>query len=163
MANRKEKGFTLIEIIISLVLMAIIAAVVSMGFLEIVKGYVFARTNADAVEKGQMAITRMIKELSNCTITAGTATSVTFTRRSDGTSHTLSWTNGTTVLSLDGITLTDQVNSLALASYDNAPADNVVPWGSATKQVKITLQLTITQVNSSTIETFTNRAYVGGL
>ena len=134
MANRKEKGFTLIEIIISLVLMAIIAAVVSMGFLEIVKGYVFARTNADAVEKGQMAITRMIKELSNCTITAGTATSVTFTRRSDGTSHTLSWTNGTTVLSLDGITLTDQVNSLALASYDNAPADNVVPWGSATNR-----------------------------
>jgi len=162
MANRNEKGFTLIEIIVSLVLMAIIAAVVSMGFLEVVRGYVFARANADTVEKGQMAITRMIKELScNASvspITAGTATSVTFTRCSDNTpNHILTWANGTTVLSLDGITLTDQVNSFALAYY----LKNGNPAAAASaQQIQITLQL---NAADNTVETFTNRVYVGGL
>jgi prepilin-type N-terminal cleavage/methylation domain-containing protein len=159
MIKYKEKGFTLIEIIFSLVLMAIIAAVVSMGFLEVVKGYFVARINAETVEKGQMTITKMIKELSNCTITSGTATSVSFTRRSDGTAHTITY-NGTTVLLFDGDTLTDQLNGIVLAYYDNTGA---VVAATAAKQVQITLQLTVTQLKpagSTIIETFTNRVYV---
>lgn len=162
MVNRNEKGFTLIEIIVSLIIVGIIVAVMSMGFLQVVRGYVFARANADTIEKGQMAITRIVKELScnasGSPITAGTATSVTFTRCSDNTTgHVLAWTNGTTVLSLDGDTLTDQVNSFALSYY--LKNGNTTTAASA-QQIQITLQLTAAD---NTVETFTNRVYIGGL
>lgn len=164
MVNHKEKGFTLIEIIVALVLMAIIAAVVSMGFLQVVKGYVFAKANADTVEKGQMAITRIIKELGNCTITSGTASSVTFTRKSDSTTHTVTWTNGATVLLLDGVTLTDkvyQVNGFAILYINKDGSSSTTP-SSSTVQVQITLQLTAAG-NTLTSSPFTNRVYVGVL
>jgi prepilin-type N-terminal cleavage/methylation domain-containing protein len=163
MASNNEKGFTLIEIIISIVLMTIVATVVGMGFLRVVEGYVYARTNAEIVEKGQVAITRMIKELSNnCAIKAtSTATSIKFTRPGSAVQHDFTWTNGTTVLLLDGETLTDRVNNFALESYGNSGA--VVAWGpTTTKQVQITLQLTAVSNVEQTV-TVTNRVYIGGL
>lgn len=162
MIGNSEKGFTLIEVIVALILLGIVSAIAGMGFVVVAKGYVFAKLNSEMVEKGQTAITRMVKELGDCTITAGNPTnptSITFDRRSDGTTHTFSWagTPGNPLvldLSNNNDTLIDNVNGFALAYYDNA--GNIVA-AAAASQVEITMQL-IAADNS--IQTFTNRVYV---
>ena len=155
MTGNSEKGFTLIEVIVSLVLLGILSAIAGMGFVVVAKGYVFAKLNSEMVEKGQTAITRMVKELGDCTITAGNPTSITFNRRSDGTLHTFSWEGASgNPLMLDNDTLIDNVNGFALAYYNNAGG---TVGAAAASQVEITMRL-IAADNS--VQTLINRVYV---
>ena len=77
-----EKAFTLIEVIVSLVLIGIMAAIAGMGLMRIAEGYVFAKQNAETAQKAQIAIARIVKELSYATIINATPTvsSVNYTR-----------------------------------------------------------------------------------
>ena len=155
MTGNSEKGFTLIEVIVSLVLLGILSAIAGMGFVVVAKGYVFAKLNSEMVEKGQTAITRMVKELGDCTIIAGNPTSITFNRRSDGTLHTFSWEGASgNPLMLDNDTLIDNVNDFALVYYDNA---GKIVTATAASQVEITMRL-IAADNS--VQTLINRVYV---
>ena len=136
-------GFTLIEIITSIVIMAIIAAIAGIGLIEIAKGYTFSRKNALTVQQGQIAMARLKKELSNIkSVTAGTATatSITFTRSSDGSAHTISWTGGNSPLLVEGDTLIGPVTSFNLAYYDsyNSSASS---YSVSTSIIEIVLQL----------------------
>jgi prepilin-type N-terminal cleavage/methylation domain-containing protein len=81
-----EKGFTLIEAIVSLLLIGIMAAIAGMGLVKIVEGYVFAKQNAETAQKAQIAIARIVKELgaASAITTAGTD-SITSTRTGSGT------------------------------------------------------------------------------
>lgn len=158
MTRYAEKGFTLIEVIVVLILLGIIAATAGMGFVMVAQGYVFSKLNSEMVEKGQTTITRIVKELADCNITAGNATSITFIRQSDGTAHTFSWAGaaGNPLVfdpATNNDTLTDRVNSFALVYYDNA--ENPVAANGAA-QVQITLQL-VGADNSNL--TFVNRVY----
>ena len=156
MTGNSEKGFTLIEVIVSLVLLGILSAIAGMGFVVVAKGYVFAKLNSEMVEKGQTAITRMVKELGDCTIIAGNPTSITFNRRSDGTTHTFSWAGAPgDPLVLNNDTLIDNVNDFALVYYDNA--GNKIVTATAASQVEITMRL-IAADNS--VQTLINRVYV---
>ncbi|MCG6534844.1 MAG: prepilin-type N-terminal cleavage/methylation domain-containing protein [Syntrophales bacterium LBB04] len=74
-------GFTLIEVIVSMTLIAILGVAAAIGLVEVVKGYVFARQNTETVQKVQIAMTRTIKELAAATsINSTTSTSVGYTR-----------------------------------------------------------------------------------
>ncbi len=165
MKRNREKGFTLIEIIVSLVLLGIVALIAGMGFVTVIRGYVFAKMNAEMVAKGQTAITRMVKELGDCSITAGTGTSVTFTRPNDATAYTFSWAGAGNPLLLgdstgSADTLTDRVNNFTLNYYNNSGTELSLPLSAAdvaiTSQVQITLRL-ISYDNM--MQTFTNRVY----
>jgi prepilin-type N-terminal cleavage/methylation domain-containing protein len=142
MKRRREKGFTLIEVIVSLILLGIVSAIAGMGFVTVARGYVFAKLNAEMVEKGQTAITRMVKELSNCTVTAGNATSVTFTRQSDGTTHTVSWAGaGNPLVFTDtNDTLTDNVSNFGLV-YRKNDGNVVTATDKDQSQIEITIEL----------------------
>jgi prepilin-type N-terminal cleavage/methylation domain-containing protein len=59
----RESGFTLFEIIISLVILGIMAAVAGMGIVTGVKGYAFTRENAHLAQKSSLAMARMTREL----------------------------------------------------------------------------------------------------
>jgi prepilin-type N-terminal cleavage/methylation domain-containing protein len=59
----RESGFTLFEIIISLVILGIMAAVAGMGIVTGVKGYVFTRENAHLSQKSTLAMSRINREL----------------------------------------------------------------------------------------------------
>ena len=83
MQKRKsdEKGFTLIEMIVTLVLVGITAALAGMWIVSVANGYVFAKMNASTVQKAQLAMTRLEKEfvaIRSVTI-AGTG-QITYTR-----------------------------------------------------------------------------------
>jgi prepilin-type N-terminal cleavage/methylation domain-containing protein len=83
-----DKAFTLIELIVSLVLVGIIAAVAGLGLARISQGYVFAKQNAETMQKIQVAMNKIVKELAaaqpqtstSTAITAAGTTSVSYTR-----------------------------------------------------------------------------------
>jgi prepilin-type N-terminal cleavage/methylation domain-containing protein len=91
-----EKAFTLIEMIVSLVLIGILAAIAGLGLAKISQGYVFAKKNAETLQKSQVAMARIVKELgqaapqnsTSTAITAATATSVSYTRPASAGSST---------------------------------------------------------------------------
>ncbi|BBO66985.1 hypothetical protein DSCA_09150 [Desulfosarcina alkanivorans] len=60
---RRDAGFTLIEIIVSLVIAGILASVAGMGIVSAISGYAVVRENVDLSEKIQLAGTRIQREL----------------------------------------------------------------------------------------------------
>lgn len=57
-----EGGFTLIEVIASLVLVAIIGVVAALGITRATEGFIFAQESVATAQKGQMALARLTKE-----------------------------------------------------------------------------------------------------
>jgi len=144
--SSNRNGFTLLEIIISVVVMSIIAVIVGVGFIEIAKGYTFSRNNAIATQQAQIAMARLKKEISNIrSVVSGTATatSITFTRSSDGSSHTISCAGGSSPLFIDGDILVGPVYSFNLTYCDAySPCPQPTPsYSSSTSIIEITLQL----------------------
>ena len=55
---RKDAGFTLIEVVLSLIIVGMMAAIAGMGIVTGTKGYVMARENAHIAQKAQLAMAR---------------------------------------------------------------------------------------------------------
>ncbi len=150
MYNRgRNKGFSLIEMIAVLILVGIIASTAGLGMVQAVQGMIFAKMNAATVQKGQIAMTKLVKEFNNISAVdqANTnGTSITFTSYKDGVSdsHTVARSGNT--LTFDGDPLTDQGSGFTLNYYNNfndaAPfLYDPATWGSARRIIEITLQL----------------------
>jgi len=89
-----QSGFTLIEIIASLVLLGLLGVFFSFGLTTAMKGYVFTRENAETTQKGQIALLRLTKELSVVSaVSSGTATSMSYTliKSGSGVNQAISW------------------------------------------------------------------------
>ena len=139
----REGGFTLIEIIVSLVLVAILGVVVALGITGATKGFIFARESVATAQKGQMALARLTKEFMGISaISASSASSLGFKSLKGGVeaNHTVALDG--TDLELDGDVLTDQVAGFSLAWYESE-SDTVSQstWDSNQKLVEITLTL----------------------
>jgi prepilin-type N-terminal cleavage/methylation domain-containing protein len=140
--NFNNHGFTLIEVVVSLVLVGIIGAIVGMLLVQISKGFVFSKKTAATAQKGQITISRLVKEFSSITsISSGTATSITFTR-DPGVTHTISWAGANNPLLIATDIVTDNVNSFNLQYYDSyndpSPSPSYLP---STAMIEITLEL----------------------
>jgi prepilin-type N-terminal cleavage/methylation domain-containing protein len=70
----RQSGVTLIEVIVSIVLLAIVGAVAAFFFATGVRGYLTARRAADSAPKIQVALERINLELSNALDRSGTGT-----------------------------------------------------------------------------------------
>lgn len=156
MQTRKsdEKGFTLIEVIVTLVLVGITAVLAGMWIVSVANGYVFAKLNAKTAQNGQLAMTRLVKEFTSITSIDSANTShdiITYTR----TDSALGSVSAIVSLPLNGNTiqmninnagnntLTDSVSSFTLAYCDN-PDSTSCPstWSSTSRIIEITLTLT---------------------
>ena len=120
MPFRKNKGFTLIEIIVSLIIVSIMATVAGLGVVQIAKTFVFAKDSMALAQQSQLAMTRLRISLQNLiSISAAGDETITIKRRSpDGTLIE-------EIFTLSGNTL--QVKSSDYDGYNNfyALADNV--------------------------------------
>ncbi len=145
--KKNKQGFTLIEIIISLVLIGFVTTIMSMGFVKIFEGYLLTKDNANTTMKAQLVLTRLMKEFSSIDgVSSGSGTSMTYSYILGGTTmtnRTVSW-SGTVndPLMLGNNILSENVNNFELnycTSYSDA-GDNI--WNGTEKIIRITLKLT---------------------
>jgi prepilin-type N-terminal cleavage/methylation domain-containing protein len=169
-----EKAFTLIEVIVSLVLAGIIAAVAGLGLVNISQGYVFAKQNSETLQKAQIAMTRIVKELAaaepqsgtSTAITAAGTTSVSYTRRaligsSTFVTNTISISGTLVQMSGNtGGTIINNViaNSSSFAYFDTNGAALTAPVAVARiRRIDITLSVTGAENQTSN---FTNSVWI---
>jgi prepilin-type N-terminal cleavage/methylation domain-containing protein len=98
-----RRGFTLIEIIVSMVILSLLVAVAGLGFVEMARGYIFTREVAEATHKSQLVLARMTMELRRMdAVTSATANQITYSRF-DGTSqvtYTVSYASASDTISM---------------------------------------------------------------
>jgi len=142
-----KKGFTLLEIIISLVLVGIVTAVIGVSSNYLVNSFLFSGKNADTLLKGQVAMARMAKELNNIKtvyVASTNGTQIKFTSYRDAVAvdHLISWGGSGTNLLFDGDILADQVSSFSLAYYnDYTGSGTSSTWLVTSRIIEINLEL----------------------
>jgi prepilin-type N-terminal cleavage/methylation domain-containing protein len=172
MKKRKtdEKGFTLIEVIVTLVLVGITAALAGMWIVSVVNGYIFAKTNANTVQKAQLAMTRLVEEFSKIKSVYPISDDVQIKYKRSNSSFgdeyykvfkssasdelKLAVTTDAGNPTTGGDTLTDTLSSIGLryCNADNTSCETT--WSSASRIIEITLILTGA---NNTTSTFTQR------
>lgn len=122
----KKAGFTLIEIVVTMLIVGILASMAGIGILSGVRGYVFAKNNTSISEKAQLAMSRISRtfiEVLDITTVGTSPTRVTYNRLSGGanTQETLYLDTSTNSLrvaagsnAVGGDALIDNVGSLTL-------------------------------------------------
>ena len=63
----RDSGFTMSEVVASLVLIGLIALVAGMGIVSFAKGYVFTRDSTHMAQKAQLAMGRLNREFMEIT------------------------------------------------------------------------------------------------
>ncbi len=145
-----SRGFTLIEVVTVIIIAAILSAIAGMGLVQIANGYVFARENAAAAQKAQVALARMVKEFSEIrSVPSATATGLTYQRINAATGltemHTLSWAGADQPILLDGDALIGKVRSFSLTYYNydySTRAFTASSYSASTMVIEVKLQLT---------------------
>jgi len=138
----EDNGFTLIEVIVSLLLVGIISVFAGIGISMIIDGYTLTSKNAEITQKGQLAMTRLTKELTYISsVSSGTATAISYSSYKQDVlnSHTVSWTGDR--LFLDGNPLSDSVGGFDLGYYDSYNNVKQASWSAGSRIIEITLTL----------------------
>lgn len=146
-----KNGFSLIEIIVVMLLVGVMAALAGVGYVQVVRGMLFTKMNAATIQKGELAMTKLVKEFNNISVSsvdpaATNETSITFTSVKDADtspSHTVALSGST--ITFDGDILTNQVSDFSLKYYDNFDSTSETTcgttWQSSRRIIEITLKL----------------------
>jgi len=163
---QRDKGFTLIEIIVALILVGILAAGGAMMISKAIEGYVFARDNDAIAQKTQMALNRMALDftyIDQAATAAQSSSDTSFTYTGDypafsgavaTESHTI--TIAGTTLTYDGFVLIDNVaaGGLAFSYFDTYSGADTGAFGAATSLVGVSLTV---QAANGQNKTYTSR------
>lgn len=148
MERRGEaKGFTLIEIIASLVLIGIISTFFLINVAHLIEGYFFTRDNANTSLSAQVTMSRLMKELSSIDgVSSGSATSITYSFVRSGISQsnrTVSWSGVVDdPLLLGGVILAENVNDFQISYHQSYSDSGDFTWDGTEKIIGITLGIT---------------------
>ena len=136
----KNNGFTLIEVIVSLVLVGLLSIFAGIGVSMVIKGCSITRQNAEVTSKGQLAMTRLIKELKHVnSVSSGTATTLNYASYKQDVlnSHTISWAGD--IILLDGDPLTNNVTGFEIGYYDTYNSTKQASWSANSRVIEVTL------------------------
>ena len=148
-----NRGFTLIEVIMSIIILAILGVIAGRGLVEIAKGHVLSTKNATMAQQGQITAARLKKELSaSSSITCGGSNMITYKIKRDVSEDTTTiyWSGGNNTLRLktnsncldctsctggdimaENIVLPDDQQKQYIFRYCNNPTDCTVNYGSS--------------------------------
>ena len=132
---KNQRGATLIELVLAIIVISIIAYVVSDAFLYSSKSILAGNAARDATQSARFAVDRMTREIRNVRdkkcIQAATSTAFTFVDMGNNT-VTFSWAGAGAPLMRNGNILVDGVSNFSLTYYDNSytaaapPPPNVI-------------------------------------
>lgn len=146
-----EDGFSLIEIIMVLVLLAIMGVGLGFGISHIVRGYMLGRESVAVAGKAQLALLRISREMKlidkDSVDPGATDQQISFSTDADGIAangreHACALALVGNTITLNGDILADQVDSWTLAYFDTFDGSPETTW-TATRtiiQVTITMQ-----------------------
>ena len=175
---KNQKGFTLIEVIVTLILVGIMASMAGMGIVSGVQGYLFAKDNAAISQKAQAAMARLNRtftEVLDITTVETNPTRVTYNRLINGvnTEETLylDATDQTLKIAVGGNPaggdrLVDHVASLGLSFFRGTAAWNTSHAFNLLSSITVNLTLTRpaggSDVSFTTAVTPRNNGNLGG-
>lgn len=148
MFYNNKKAFTLIELIASILIVSFISAVFGMGMVHIVDAFVLSRENANNIQKCQIVMRRIVKELEDAkSIISASANSITFTKDQGGTiiTHSISYMSNSGEIRFDNIVLAEGINKFRFEyyeTYDEAqPAPNDTTGGYSGSEKLLQMEL----------------------
>ena len=120
---KDERGVTLIEMVLTIIILGIIGWVASEAFLSSTKSVLTADSVREAAQENRLGIDRMVREIrtvrdDRCIATA-TPTSFSFVD-TENNAITYSWAGAGSPLMRNADTLIGNVSSLAFTYYNNA-------------------------------------------
>lgn len=165
-----RQGFTLIEIIASLIILGLIALFGTSMLSNAVQGYTAARNADEVAQKAQMALQRMTVEFSTVDPSlaqlTGAATTITYVARFDGTNEThvisqsgnqiLYTQGGTAYPLLDGVA----PGSLQFRYYTSYSAAAATSSSAATNIIGITFNMVGDDSTVGMSQTYSTRVKV---
>jgi prepilin-type N-terminal cleavage/methylation domain-containing protein len=161
MEGGKEGGFTLIELILSMVILSIIAGAGSYGIIAVTEGFVSARDKAEMLVKAEVATLRLEKELQQVFVTsttypingsAGTLTFGTFRQAGTEVQRTISYTSPNLYYN-DGANhfLLNGVTAFNFTYYTDPATSTGAVASSATRIIRFDITITDSNGNAYTI------------
>ncbi len=148
---KKEKGFTLIEVIIVITIVGIVSVIIGSMLLGVVKAWTFKFNRNDILCDGRLAMDRMTREIrtikDSTSVTTASAAQFRFTDTGNkDITYSLSSTNLNRTENGTANLLAENVSSLAFTYYDangNTIATPIVsPSATNIRRVRINLTLT---------------------
>lgn len=156
-------GFTLIEIVVSLVLLGILAATVFNFAGQAVRGFFISRDAMEITQKAQIAFNRMRAEFTYLTaVSASSAASITYTAEfsSGSEENTIAYDAAAGTITLDGVTLIDDVATAGGLVFEYFTGVGGAAKSSYASGDIIGVTLTMRDSDGTTV-TFTTRMYPG--
>jgi len=151
----KEAGFTLIEIIASMIIVGILAVVAGMGIVSATKSYIFTKENSKMAQKSRIALARMNREFIELSdVSAASSNSITlentYGNRTVGfDNNCIKIASNGTILS-SGDILIDNVTSFSLSYFKGSN-----PWVTGTDDVNllssIQIRMTLSRPDSGDV------------
>jgi prepilin-type N-terminal cleavage/methylation domain-containing protein len=148
-----QRGFTLIEIIIVIVILCIVSAITIKFLVDSLRIYTMTMNQKTLFDEGKLALERMCRDIRDArSITGTTATSITFTRNDataqDGAGENIRF-------DLSGSTLRKVKNAGGAPENPIAMADNVSTFtvANATNEIQLQLTLSLTSGENVTLQT----------
>ena len=148
---KKNKGFTLVEIVIAIVIVGIVSTIIGAMLLGTIKAWTFKFNRNDILWDGRLALDRMTREIrtirNSTSVTTASAAQLRFidTNNTDIT-YSLSSTNLNRTANGTANLLAENVSSLAFTYYDSSgtviPVPTVSPSATNIRRVRVSLTLT---------------------
>ena len=146
---KSERGFTLIEIIVVIIILSIISAITIYFLINSIKIYTMTVNQKTLFDEGRLALERMCRDIRDArTITGTTATSITLTRN-DATAQDSAGEN--LRFDLSGTTLRKVKNAGGAPENPIAMADNVTGFTVTNATNEIQLQLTLSRSSGENV------------
>jgi prepilin-type N-terminal cleavage/methylation domain-containing protein len=144
-----EKGFTLIEIIVVIVILCIVSGITIKFLVDSLRIYTMTVNQKTLFDEGKLALERMCRDIRDArSITGTTATSITFTRNDataqDGAGENIRF-------DLSGSTLRKVKNAGGAPENPIAMADNVSTFIVTNATNEIQLQLTLSRTSGENV------------